>query len=85
MGVKVRLTANYDLTRFTGASRVVLKALKKYRIFLADKGSNLFISGTTDSRWKYGEPANSRQCLAMPLKQFRQEQSMDKVWGYASE
>jgi hypothetical protein len=38
MGLRVRLKANYDLTRFTGASRVILTALKKYGMLVADNG-----------------------------------------------
>lgn len=51
MGLRVRLKASYDLSRFTGAARVILTALKKYGMFLADNGSDWFISGATDGRW----------------------------------
>ena len=51
MGLRVRLKANYDLTRFTGASRVILTGLKKYGMFVADNGSDWFITGATDSSW----------------------------------
>ena len=51
MGLRVRLKAGYDITRFTGASRVILTALKKYGMLVADNGSDWFISGATDSRW----------------------------------
>ena len=55
MGLKVRLKANYDLTRFTGASRVILTALKKYGMLVADNGSDWFITGATDSSWNDGD------------------------------
>ena len=55
MGLRVRLKANYDLTRFTGASRVILTALKKYGMLVADNGSDWFISGATDSSWDDGD------------------------------
>jgi hypothetical protein len=51
MGLRVRLKASYDLSRFTGASRVILTALKRYGMFVADNGSDWFISGATDARW----------------------------------
>jgi hypothetical protein len=51
MGLRVRLKADYDISGFTGASRVILIALKKYGMFVADNGGNWFISGSTDSRW----------------------------------
>ena len=51
MGLRFRLKAGYDLTHFHGASLVILRALKKYGMIVADNGSNWFISGATDSRW----------------------------------
>ena len=51
MGLCLPLRASYDLTRFTGASRAVLVALKRFGMFVADNGSDWFISGATDTRW----------------------------------
>jgi len=36
---------------YTGEARVVLNALKKYGMIVADNGSNWFISGAQDTRW----------------------------------
>jgi hypothetical protein len=51
MGLRLRLRADYDITRFTGAARVILEALKRYGLIVADNGSDWFISGATDPRW----------------------------------
>jgi hypothetical protein len=51
MGARLRLKASFDTSRFTGESRVILEALKKYGMIVADNGSNWYISGATDSRW----------------------------------
>jgi hypothetical protein len=51
MGLRLRLRASYDISRFTGASRVILEALRKYGMLVADQGSDWYISGSTDSRW----------------------------------
>jgi hypothetical protein len=51
MGLRFRLKAGYDLSRFHGQSLVILRALKTYGMIVADNGSNWFISGATDSRW----------------------------------
>ncbi len=51
MGLRVRLKASYDILGFTGASRVVLQALKTYGMILADNGSSWFISGSNDTGW----------------------------------
>jgi hypothetical protein len=51
MGLRLRLRADYDIARFTGAARVILEALQRYGLIVADNGSNWFISGATDPRW----------------------------------
>ena len=51
MGLRFRLKANYDISRFHGASLVVVRALERYGMIVADNGSNWYISGATDSRW----------------------------------
>ena len=55
MGLRLRLKANYDISRFSGASRAILVALKKYGMILADNGSDWFISGATDPLWDDGD------------------------------
>jgi hypothetical protein len=39
------------LTPFHGEALVILTALKRYGMYVADNGSSWFISGATDSRW----------------------------------
>jgi hypothetical protein len=51
MGLRFRLKASFDVSSYTGQARVVLNALKKYGMFVADNGSNWFITGSADSRW----------------------------------
>lgn len=51
MGMRVRLKAGFDISGFTPHVQVILKALKKYGMFVADNGSNWYISGAPDSRW----------------------------------
>jgi hypothetical protein len=51
MGMRVRLKAGFDISGFSPHVQVILKALKKYGMFVADNGSNWYISGAPDSRW----------------------------------
>ncbi len=51
MGMRVRLKADYDLSGFGPEAKVILEALKKYGMILADNGSDNFISGAPDERW----------------------------------
>ena len=51
MGIRVRLKANVDISRFSPETRVLLQALKTYGMLLADNGSNWYVSGVPDERW----------------------------------
>ncbi len=51
MGLRLRLKAGFDISHFTGQSRVILEALKKYGMIVADNGSSWFITGAADPRW----------------------------------
>ena len=51
MGMRVRLKASFDMAQFSPANRVILRALQRYGMFVADNGSNWFLSGAPDPRW----------------------------------
>lgn len=57
-GMRMRLHANFDISGFSAANQVILTAMKKYGIILADGGSPLYVSGTNDSRWNDTDVAN---------------------------
>jgi hypothetical protein len=61
MGTRVRLKASVDISSFSPANQVILQALKTYGMFLADNGSNWFVSGAPDSRWNDSDLAALRQ------------------------
>ncbi len=51
MGLRLRLKASYDTSSFSGPTLVVLTALKRYGIILADNGSDWYISGESNDGW----------------------------------
>ena len=51
MGLRVRLKASFDTSGFPRQARIVLEALKRYGMMVADNGSNWFISGAPDPGW----------------------------------
>jgi hypothetical protein len=51
MGLRLRLKANFDLAPYHGEALVILTAMKRYGLILADNGSNFFFTGATDGRW----------------------------------
>ena len=55
MGMRVRLKAGFDISSFPPHLQVILTALKKYGMFVADNGSNWYISGAPDPRWNDDE------------------------------
>jgi hypothetical protein len=55
MGARVRLKASYDISGFSPNVQVILRALKRYGMILADNGGNWFLSGAPDPRWNDAE------------------------------
>ena len=51
MGMRLRLKASYDISGFSAANQVILKALKQYGMIMADNGSSMYLSGAPDDRW----------------------------------
>ena len=51
MGQRFRLRADFDVSGFSPEVQVILQALKKYGMILADNGAPWFISGVPDDRW----------------------------------
>ncbi len=51
MGVRLRLSAKFDDSKYTGYAKVITTALKKYGMILADNGSPWYISGETNINW----------------------------------
>lgn len=50
-GARIRLKAGFDISSYSATNQVILRAMKKYGLILADIGSNLYISGAPDERW----------------------------------
>jgi hypothetical protein len=51
MGLRLRLKASYSLAGFHGESLIVLRALKRYGLIVADNGSSWYITGAPSPRW----------------------------------
>jgi hypothetical protein len=51
MGLRLRLKASVDISRFPRMDRVILQALKTYGMIVADNGSPWFISGVPSAYW----------------------------------
>ena len=51
MGQRLRLKAGYDISRFPRQARIVLRALKRYGMIVADNGSSWYVSGAPHPGW----------------------------------
>ncbi len=54
MGARFRLRASFDGSHFSADARVVIHAMKRYGLIVADNGSDWYFQGTVDPRWTYG-------------------------------
>ena len=51
MGLRVRLKASFDVGGYPRQARIVLVALKRYGMLVADNGSSWYITGAPDPHW----------------------------------
>jgi len=51
MGLRLRLKRSFDLRPYRGQALVILRALKRYGLIVADNGSGWFVTGAPDRRW----------------------------------
>ncbi len=72
MGLRLRLKAGFGLAGFHGESLVILRALKRYGLIVADNGSSWYITGAPDPRWN---DADLEQLKRVPGSAFEAVQS----------
>jgi hypothetical protein len=60
MGMRLRLKSSFDISGYSATNQIILNAMKKYGLIMADNGSNMFISGAPDDRWSNDDLGNLR-------------------------
>jgi hypothetical protein len=55
MGLRVRLKKYFDVSDYSPRMQVILRAMKRYGMILADNGSPWYFSGTSDVLWNDDE------------------------------
>ena len=53
MGLRVRLRASYPIGSFPRQARIVLRALKRYGMLVADNGTDWYVSGAPSPHWDH--------------------------------
>lgn len=61
MGMRLRLKSTVNISGFPPDVQVILRALQKYGMFLADNGSSFYLSGAHDMRWNDDELGAMKQ------------------------
>jgi hypothetical protein len=54
MGARLRLKASRNLSAYSPDIQRIFRAMQRYGLIVADNGSDMFVSGTMDSRWDNG-------------------------------
>jgi hypothetical protein len=57
-GMRIRLKASFDISGYSATNQIILTAMKKYGMILADNGSNFFFQGAPDPRWNDNDLVN---------------------------
>lgn len=78
MGLRLRLKSSYSLAGFSGESLVILEALKRYGLIVADNGSPWFITGAPSSGWS---DENLEQLKRVPGSEFEAVESAPILQG----
>ena len=55
MGARLRLRSSKDLSGYPAYLQKVFRAMKTHGLIVADNGSDLYVTGTMDSRWNNDE------------------------------
>ena len=55
MGMRFRLSTNFNVAALTGQAKVIATAMQQYGLIVADNGSNWFFQGAPDPGWNDSE------------------------------
>jgi hypothetical protein len=78
MGMRVRLKASVDISGFPPQARVILTALKKYGMIVADNGGDWFVSGAPDPRWNVDDLETLKRIKGRDFEVVRMEDIVTK-------
>jgi hypothetical protein len=73
MGIRMRLRADFDDSGFPASARVVVAAMKRYGLILADNGSSFYFQGDSNPGWTEDDieplkdiPASAFEAIDVP-------------------
>ena len=71
MGLRLRLRAGFSLAGYSGQALVMLRALKRYGLIVADNGSSWYITGAPDPRWNDEDLEPDQACARLRVRSRR--------------
>jgi hypothetical protein len=77
MGLRLRLKASVDTSSYTAASQVLMAALKKYGLMVADNGSDWYFQGDSNDGWTAMAPDGKDTLIDEIVGDFRNLQGSD--------
>src|SRR6185436_12470877 len=51
MGTRLRMKASKDISGYAPELQRIFRAMKRYGLIVADNGTDMYVTGTMDSRW----------------------------------
>jgi hypothetical protein len=72
MGLRLRLKADYPSADFSGQALIIIEALKRYGLIVADNGSPWFITGAPNPGWN---DENLEEIKQVPGSEFEAVES----------
>jgi hypothetical protein len=70
MGLRLRLKASVATSAYSAPSQVVMAAMKKYGLFIADNGSDWYFQGDSDDGWNAMAPDGKDTYIGEILTDF---------------
>lgn len=70
-GMRLRLKPSFDISSFSPVNQVILQAMKRFGIILADVGSSFYITGAPDNRWDNDDLQNLKKIKATDFEVVR--------------
>ena len=71
MGLRLRLKASVATSSYTAASQIIMAAMKKYGLIVADNGSDWYFQGDSDDGWNATAPDGKDTLIDEIVGDFR--------------
>ncbi|HXX67826.1 MAG TPA: hypothetical protein VEK07_11620 [Polyangiaceae bacterium] len=85
MGLRLRMKATVSTTKYTAASQVIMAAMKKYGLIVADNGSDWYFQGDSNDGWNATAPDGQDTLIDEIVGDFRSLSGSDFEVVYTSD